>query len=58
MAGGEELAVYEQVEGDVAGSGPIYMEVGAGGAGAGGGGNTMELKQNEAYGATSAIVQN
>ena len=48
-ARGEELAVYKQVdggEGGVAGSGPTYMEVGAGGRR----GNTIKLKQNEAYG--------
>ncbi len=46
-AGGEGQAVYEQVgEGGVAVSDPTYMEVGAGG-----GGNTLELKENEAYGA-------
>ena len=45
-AGGEEPAVYEQVGGDERGmavSDPTYMEVGEGV-------NTMELKENEAYG--------
>ena len=48
LARGEELAVYEQVdggEGGMAGSGPTYMEVGAGRRR----GNTIKLKQNEAY---------
>ena len=46
-AGGEGQAVYEQVDvGGVAVSDPTYVEVGAGG-----GGNTLELKENEAYGA-------
>ncbi len=51
-AGGEGQAVYEQVDGEggVAVSDPTYMEVGAGG-----GGNTMELKENEAYGAAVVI---
>ncbi len=51
-AGGEEQAVYEEVdsEGGVAVSDPTYMEVGAGG-----GGNTMELKENEAYGVAIAV---
>ena len=41
--------MYEQVdghEGGVAVSDPTYVEVGAGG-----GGNTLELRENEAYGA-------
>ncbi len=52
LAGGEGQAVYEQVDGEggLAVSDPTYMEVGAGG-----GGNTMELKENEAYGAAIAV---
>ena len=48
LAGGEELAVYEQVDGGSGGRGdPTYMEVGTGG------GNTVQLKKNEAYATTS-----
>ena len=38
--------MYEEVDGGVAVSDPTYMEIG----GEGGGGNTMELKENVAYG--------
>ncbi len=47
-----EEVVYEQVDGEggLAVSDPTYMEVGEGG-----GGNTIELKENEAYGAAIAV---
>ena len=52
-AGGEGQAVYEQMDvGGVAVSDPTYMEVGAGG-----GGNTLELKENEAYGASVRVTR-
>ena len=53
VSAGEGRQEYEQVdggEGGVAVSGPTYEEVGRGG-------NTVELKENEAYGMAIAITK-